>query len=297
MKNLTSSFKTLFVIYIVLFLLGVVVSCVFGLNTFATLGKGQQLVYELSGDKDNYNADIEVVKTYLKDNGAGMITEQISYDAFGKAESIVFTFKTNEALANQVKISGQDCQVFDIDNSQAKRTVVSATIALCVALVLVFAYLAIRYIKNNWLAHSVGTVCCVVLNWLAIFGIIQIAGLFGYEFDTTITTAFAYTMLLTAVMFLSMTALSYYKAENKKISLAEGVRSANKTLSCYYWVFSLVIAVVCIVLSVIAGSAFVIKLVPIAIASIICALTATKVAPAFWLMFLQKTEESAKSGK
>ena len=128
-------------------------------------------------------------------------------------------------------------------------------------------------------------------------GIIQIAGLFGYEFDTTITTAFAYTMLLTAVMFLSMTTLSYYKAENKKISLAEGMRSANKTLSCYYWVFSLVIAVVCIVLSVIAGSAFVIKLVPIAIASIICALTATKVAPAFWLMFLQKTEESAKSGK
>lgn len=295
MKNLTNSFKTLFVIYLVLFLLGVVVSCVFGLNTFATLGKGQQLVYELS--KDNYDSDIEAVKTYLKDNGAGMITHQVSYDAFGNAESVVFTFKTSNTLGNQVKIAGQDCQIFDVDNSQAKRAVGNAAIALCVALVLMFAYLAIRYMKNNWVAHSVGAVCCVVLNWFAMFGIIQIAGLFGYEFDATITAAFAYAMLLTALMYLAMTALASYKAETKKISLTDGLKAASKTLNCYYWVLSLLVAIVCVVLSVVAGNAFVIKLVPIIIASVICPLTATKVAPAFWSMFLQKTEESAKSGK
>ena len=211
MKNLTSTFKAIFIVYIALFLLGVVVSCIFGVNTFATLGKGgQQLVFDVSGEKENYDAEIDVVKSYLKEKGATMVVAQVSYDAFDKADSLIFTFndllnssirfKADEALESNVTISGVDCEVSNINNEQSNKSIVRASIALAVAVVLLFGYMALRHLKNNWKAYALGSVISVLLNCLAFFGIGQLVGLFGYQFDSSITGAFLFVILLIYVL-------------------------------------------------------------------------------------------------
>ena len=296
MKNLTKSFKTLFVAYIVLFLFGVLVSCIFGLNT-SSPAKRQRLVYEVSAEKDNYDAEIDLVKDYLKDNGAGIVSVEKTYDAFNKVHSLIFNFKTKTALESQVTISGNLCQVYNVDNTQAKRTVGMAAIALGVALVILFVYLVIRFIKNNPLAHSLTVVCTVVLNWLAIFGIVQLVGFLGYQFDTTVMAAFAYAILFTAVTYLVTVGIGQYLAENKKVSFAEGMVYANKLLKSYYLVFSILVLVVCVVLSVTPGGAFAIKMIPIAIAAVVCLLSTLVMIPAFRALFAPTTEESTKTVK
>ena len=293
MKNLTGTFKTIFIVYIALFLLGVIVSCIFGINTFATLGKGgQQLVYDVSGDKDNYDAEIDAVKSYLKDNGATMIVAQTSYDAFDKADSLIFTFKSNKNLESKVVVSGVECQVSDINTKQAGRAVGSAAIGLGVALVLVFAYMAFRHLRNNWMSYALGSVCTVLMNSFAMFGLVQLAGLAGYQFDSSITSAFLFVMVITVVMFVMTMAFAGYKAELKKVAITEEFGAANNVLGGYYWSFAVMITAVVIVLSVLFGGAFVIKLVPIAIAAIICALSAVTIAPIFWRLFSRKDEQT-----
>ena len=296
MKNLTSTFKIVFIVCIALFLLGLIVSCIFGINTFATLGNGQQLVYQVNGEKDDYSTEINAVKSFLKENGAKVVLVQTSYNAFDKVDSLIFTFKANENLDANVVVSGNQCQVSDINSKQATRTVGVAAIALGVALVLVFGYMALRHLKNNWMAYSLGCVCTILLNCLAIFGIVQLAGLFGYQFDASIVGTFMFVMILTVVTFILTTSFARYSVDFKKVSMFDGLQSANKTLGVYYWIFAIVVAVVAVVLSIIFGGAFAIKLVPIAVASLVCALTAVTVAPALWYLFSNK-EEQTNTGK
>jgi len=296
MKNLTSTFKVVFIVCIALFLLGIIVSCVFGINTFATLGNGQQLVYQVNGDKDDYLTEINAVKSYLKENGAKMVLVQTSYNAFDKVDSLIFTFKADEKLDANVVVSGNQCQVSDINSKQATRTVGVAAIALGVALVLVFGYMALRHLKNNWLAYSLGCVCTILLNCFAVFGIVQLAGLLGYQFDASIVGTFMFVMIFTIATFILTTNCASYNVDYKKVSMFDGLQFANKTLSAYYWIFAVVVAVASIVLSILVGGAFAIKLIPVVIASIVCALTAVTVAPAFWYLFSNK-EEQTNTGK
>ena len=54
MKNLTKSFKVFFIAFLALFLVGVIVTCIFGINAFGLLGKGQQLILNVTAGKDSY---------------------------------------------------------------------------------------------------------------------------------------------------------------------------------------------------------------------------------------------------
>ena len=156
--------------------------------------------------------------------------------------------------------------------------------------------MALRHLKNNWMAYSLGCVCTILLNCLAIFGIVQLAGLVGYQFDASIVGTFMFVMILTVTAFILTTTCARYNVDYKKVLMFDGLQSANKTLSVYYWIFAIVLAVVAVVLSIIPGGAFAIKLVPVAIASLVWALTATTVAPALWCLFANK-ENQANTGK
>ena len=68
MKNLTKSFKVFFIAFLALFLVGVIVTCIFGINAFGSLGKGQQLILNVTAGKDSYDEDIAEVKDYLKEH-------------------------------------------------------------------------------------------------------------------------------------------------------------------------------------------------------------------------------------
>ena len=286
MKNLTKSFKVFFIAFLALFLVGVIVTCIFGINAFGSLGKGQQLILNVTAGKDSYDEDIAEVKDYLKEHGAGMITVNKEYDSFDKEVAIVFMFKSSTPI--DASSAPFDCVVSDLDNSHLTKTITRGCIALGVALVVVFAYLAIRFCKNNWLANSLGAVCTVVINWLAIFGIVQIAGLLGYQFDITILAAFAYALFATVLMYVVMATVARINVETKKIDNTAALALATKKLACYYWVINVLLAIVCIVLSVLSAG-FAIKLIPVAIVCIVCTLSAVYVAPSFWTMF-EKTE-------
>lgn len=289
MKNLTKSFKVFFVAFFALFLVGVVVTCICGLNAFGALGKGQQLSIDVVAGKDNYDSDIATVKEYLKEKGAGMITANIEYDSFDREVAIVFVFKTATPLkASEVPF---DCVISNLDCAHLTKTIVRGCIALGVALVVVFGYLAIRFCKNNWLANSLGAVCTVLVNWLAIFGIVQIAGLFGYQFDITILAAFAYALFVSVLMYIVMTSFARINKEAKKIDDSTALSMAMKKLTGYFYVINALVGIVCVVLSVLSVG-FAIKLIPIVIACVVCSLSAVYIAPSFWTIFEKRNVEN-----
>ncbi len=297
MYNLTKVFKITFTVLICLILIGVVFTFVFGANTFATLGNGQQLIYSVEHkENEDYSSEISAAKKFLKEQNAGIITVQKRFDANDKVNALLFTFKTDKDLEQSVTIGEKVCIVTKINSTPAVRVVVRAAIASGAVLAVLFVYLAIRFSKNNWVAHSVGFLVTALVNIFASYSILQILGQFGYQYDSTIMSACIYSIMATVFLFILFISSAKNYSASKNVSLEQAVEPALKRIFCMMsFVFGL-IGLFCILLMAICGNGFVIVLLPVLSATVVTFASGFFVAPYLFKALLknqpirQKTE-------
>ncbi len=296
MTNLTKSFKTTLIVLLALCLLGVLLTCVFGANTFATLGKGQQLVYNVTEQADNYDNVIADVKSFLKEKGAKTITVQTcKTDYNDEVYSLVFNFKAKNAIDSTVTVAGKQCAVSNIDNQNTVKVVKLGAVACASAIVVIFGYLALRFLKNNWLANSLGYVVVVLLNIFATYGLVQICGLLGYQYDANIMTACSYVVLLTVALYVVFTALVRVGQTEKKLNVIEAIEYAQKTAFAPVTLAAVVLFVGFVVAAIAGGAMFTIVCLPFALATAVCYVSYLFVAPYMFKLLLSNTEQSVNN--
>ncbi len=296
MYNLTKSFKITLTLLICLIIVGVVFSFVFGANTFATLGNGQQLIYSVEHKENgDYSAEISEAKHFLKGQKASIITVQKRFDANDKTNALLFTFKADKDINESVTIGDKVCAVTKINSAPAVREVVRGAIASAVVLAVLFAYLALRFIKNNWLAHSIGFLATALINVCAMYGIVQILGIVGYQYDSNIMAAVIYTIMATALLFVIFTSSSKNYAAIKNVSLSQAVEPSLKNIFCLTSIVFGLIALFCIALMGIMGNGFIIVLMPVLIATIVTFASGFFVAPYLFRTLLKNQPNRQKT--
>ena len=202
----------------VIVLAGIVAVSVAGFNADATVGGGQQLIYEKVFSKDDFQKEAQTIRDYLNNNGARVsslqprenISDRDNYDA------IVVNFTSDKPIESAT-INGVQCRLLEVDNARSAKLLKRASIALAAAVVIIYLYVLLRYLKIKGVYASLTVLIMMLWDFLVAAALVALFGFVGLQVNTYIMSVAAFVILYSA--FNNVMLLSTLRSNEKNLKL------------------------------------------------------------------------------
>ncbi len=212
------SFIAFLIVCAVIVLAGIVAVSVAGFNADATVGGGQQLIYEKVFSKDDFQKEAQTIRDYLKNNGARVsslqprenISDRDNYDA------IVVNFTSDKPIESAT-INGVQCRLLEVDNARSAKLLKRASIALAVSVVIIYLYVLLRYLKVKGVYVSLTVLIMMLWDFLVAAALVALFGFVGLQVNTYIMSVAAFVILYSA--FNNVMLLSTLRSNQKNLKL------------------------------------------------------------------------------
>ena len=212
------SFSAFLIVCAVIVLAGIVAVSVAGFNADATVGGGQQLIYEKVFSKDDFQKEAQTIRDYLKNNGARVsslqprenISDRDNYDA------IVVNFTSDKPIESAT-INGVQCRLLEVDNARSSKLLKRASIALAVSVVIIYLYVLLRYLKVKGVYASLTVLIMMLWDFLVAAALVALFGFVGLQVNTYIMSVAAFVILYSA--FNNVMLLSTLRSNEKNLKL------------------------------------------------------------------------------
>lgn len=212
------SFIAFLIVCAVIVLAGIVAVSVAGFNADATVGGGQQLIYEKVFSKDDFQKEAQTIRDYLKNNGAKVsslqprenISDRDNYDA------IVVNFTSDKPIESAT-INGVQCRLLEVDNARSAKLLKRASIALAAAVVIIYLYVLLRYLKVKGVYASLTVLIMMLWDFLVAAALVALFGFVGLQVNTYIMSVAAFVILYSA--FNNVMLLSTLRSNEKNLKL------------------------------------------------------------------------------
>ena len=212
------SFIAFLIVCAVIVLAGIVAVSVAGFNADATVGGGQQLIYEKVFSKDDFQKEAQTIRDYLENNGARVsslqprenISDRDNYDA------IVVNFTSDKPIESAT-INGVQCRLLEVDNARSAKLLKRASIALAAAVVIIYLYVLLRYLKVKGVYASLTVLIMMLWDFLVAAALVALFGFVGLQVNTYIMSVAAFVILYSA--FNNVMLLSTLRSNEKILNL------------------------------------------------------------------------------
>lgn len=212
------SFIAFLIVCAVIVLAGIVAVSVAGFNADATVGGGQQLIYEKVFSKDDFQKEAQTIRDYLENNGARVsslqprenISDRDNYDA------IVVNFTSDKPIESAT-INGVQCRLLEVDNARSAKLLKRASIALAAAVVIIYLYVLLRYLKVKGVYASLTVLIMMLWDFLVAAALVALFGFVGLHVNTYIMSVAAFVILYSA--FNNVMLLSTLRSNEKNLKL------------------------------------------------------------------------------
>lgn len=212
------SFIAFLIVCAVIVLAGIVAVSVAGFNADATVGGGQQLIYEKVFSKDDFQKEAQTIRDYLENNGARVsslqprenISDRDNYDA------IVVNFTSDKPIESAT-INGVQCRLLEVDNARSAKLLKRASIALAAAVVIIYLYVLLRYLKIKGVYASLTVLIMMLWDFLVAAALVALFGFVGLQVNTYIMSVAAFVILYSA--FNNVMLLSTLRSNEKNLKL------------------------------------------------------------------------------
>lgn len=212
------SFIAFLIVCAVIVLEGIVAVSVAGFNADATVGGGQQLIYEKVFSKDDFQKEAQTIRDYLENNGARVsslqprenISDRDNYDA------IVVNFTSDKPIESAT-INGVQCRLLEVDNARSAKLLKRASIALAAAVVIIYLYVLLRYLKVKGVYASLTVLIMMLWDFLVAAALVALFGFVGLQVNTYIMSVAAFVILYSA--FNNVMLLSTLRSNEKNLKL------------------------------------------------------------------------------
>ena len=212
------SFIAFLIVCAVIVLAGIVAVSVAGFNADATVGGGQQLIYEKVFSKDDFQKEAQTIRDYLENNGARVsslqprenISDRDNYDA------IVVNFTSDKPIESAT-INGVQCRLLEVDNARSAKLLKRASIALAAAVVIIYLYVLLRYLKVKGVYASLTVLIMMLWDFLVAAALVALFGFVGLQVNTYIMSVAAFVILYSA--FNNVMLLSTLRSNEKNLKL------------------------------------------------------------------------------
>ena len=212
------SFIAFLIVCAVIVLAGIVAVSVAGFNADATVGGGQQLIYEKVFSKDDFQKEAQTIRDYLNNNGARVsslqprenISDRDNYDA------IVVNFPSDKPIESAT-INGVQCRLLEVDNARSSKLLKRASIALAVSVVIIYLYVLLRYLKVKGVYASLTVLIMMLWDFLVAAALVALFGFVGLQVNTYIMSVAAFVILYSA--FNNVMLLSTLRSNEKNLKL------------------------------------------------------------------------------
>ncbi len=212
------SFIAFLIVCAVIVLAGIVAVSVAGFNADATVGGGQQLIYEKVFSKDDFQKEAQTIRDYLENNGARVsslqprenISDRDNYDA------IVVNFTSDKPIESAT-INGVQCRLLEVDNARSAKLLKRASIALAAAVVIIYLYVLLRYLKVKGVYASLTVLIMMLWDFLVAAALVALFGFVGLQVNTYIMSVAAFVILYSA--FNNFMLLSTLRSNEKNLKL------------------------------------------------------------------------------
>lgn len=212
------SFIAFLIVCAVIVLAGIVAVSVAGFNADATVGGGQQLIYEKVFSKDDFQKEAQTIRDYLENNGARVsslqprenISDRDNYDA------IVVNFTSDKPIESAT-INGVQCRLLEVDNARSAKLLKRASIALAAAVVIIYLYVLLRYLKVKGVYASLTVLIMILWDFLVAAALVALFGFVGLQVNTYIMSVAAFVILYSA--FNNVMLLSTLRSNEKNLKL------------------------------------------------------------------------------
>ena len=212
------SFIAFLIVCAVIVLAGIVAVSVAGFNADATVGGGQQLIYEKVFSKDDFQKEAQTIRDYLNNNGARVsslqprenISDRDNYDA------IVVNFTSDKPIESAT-INGVQCRLLEVDNARSAKLLKRASIALAAAVVIIYLYVLLRYLKIKGVYASLTVLIMMLWDFLVAAALVALFGFVGLQVNTYIMSVAAFVILYSA--FNKVMLLSTLRSNEKNLKL------------------------------------------------------------------------------
>lgn len=212
------SFIAFLIVCAVIVLAGIVAVSFAGFNADATVGGGQQLIYEKVFSKDDFQKEAQTIRDYLKNNGAKVsslqprenISDRDNYDA------IVVNFTSDKPIESAT-INGVQCRLLEVDNARSAKLLKRASIALAAAVVIIYLYVLLRYLKVKGVYVSLTVLIMMLWDFLVAAALVALFGFVGLQVNTYIMSVAAFVILYSA--FNNVMLLSTLRSNEKNLKL------------------------------------------------------------------------------
>lgn len=212
------SFIAFLIVCAVIVLAGIVAVSVAGFNADATVGGGQQLIYEKVFSKDDFQKEAQTIGDYLENNGARVsslqprenISDRDNYDA------IVVNFTSDKPIESAT-INGVQCRLLEVDNARSAKLLKRASIALAAAVVIIYLYVLLRYLKVKGVYASLTVLIMMLWDFLVAAALVALFGFVGLQVNTYIMSVAAFVILYSA--FNNVMLLSTLRSNEKNLKL------------------------------------------------------------------------------
>ena len=212
------SFIAFLIVCAVIVLAGIVAVSVAGFNADATVGGGQQLIYEKVFSKDDFQKEAQTIRDYLENNGARVsslqprenISDRDNYDA------IVVNFTSDKPIESAT-INGVQCRLLEVDNARSAKLLKRASISLAAAVVIIYLYVLLRYLKVKGVYASLTVLIMMLWDFLVAAALVALFGFVGLQVNTYIMSVAAFVILYSA--FNNVMLLSTLRSNEKNLKL------------------------------------------------------------------------------
>lgn len=212
------SFIAFLIVCAVIVLAGIVAVSFAGFNADATVGGGQQLIYEKVFSKDDFQKEAQTIRDYLENNGARVsslqprenISDRDNYDA------IVVNFTSDKPIESAT-INGVQCRLLEVDNARSAKLLKRASIALAAAVVIIYLYVLLRYLKVKGVYVSLTVLIMMLWDFLVAAALVALFGFVGLQVNTYIMSVAAFVILYSA--FNNVMLLSTLRSNEKNLKL------------------------------------------------------------------------------
>lgn len=283
------SFIAFLVVCAVIVLAGIIVVSVIGFNADATVGGGQQLIYEKVFAKDDFEKEAHTIRDFLKEKGAKVsslqprenISDRDNYDA------IVVNF-TSGTTIESATINGVQCKLLEVDNARSAKLLKRASIALAAAVVIIYLYVLFRYLKVKGVFASLTVLIMMLWDFLVAAALVALFGFAGLQVNTYIMSVAAFVILYSA--FNNIMLLSTLRSNEKNLKLeGEELLTVSVTQTLKRLLISgVVVVLLALAAAIVCGGNVAQTCLALIIGVVVNTLTAIFATPRLWSTFNKK---------
>ena len=278
------SFIAFLIVCAVIVLAGIVAVSVAGFNADATVGGGQQLIYEKVFSKDDFQKEAQTIRDYLENNGARVsslqprenISDRDNYDA------IVVNFTSDKPIESAT-INGVQCRLLEVDNARSAKLLKRASIALAAAVVIIYLYVLLRYLKVKGVYASLTVLIMMLWDFLVAAALVALFGFVGLQVNTYIMSVAAFVILYSAFNNVMLLSTLRSNEKNLKIEGEELVSISVKQTLKRLLISCAVIVVLSLAAVFVCGGNVAQTCLALIIAVAVNALSAIFAAPRLWM--------------